>query len=473
VQRVALALIDDNPYQARSEYGSLDDLTDSLLAQRENRPETSGLLQLPLARQVNGRIELALGHRRRRAFITLLQSGAAEYATLPVEIADLSDEAMADIAWDENQKRLDLSDIERALAIERALRAFDWTQAGIGARWGLSQGAVSNLLRLLRLPDKIKALIRDRAITGRHGRALLPLLPLEGRVEVYLDMLQEAPGVYRPVEALEVLVENWIERNTYNLADVAWDESWDPQTPETRACADCQFRIKTSGQWRCSSPGECILEKERIYNWTVGGPRRAAAVYAQYQRWDAVRVDQDNAWIVCSGCRRGVREVQTREPWLAARQMYNVRICPVCAGIANLHPRAQEVNDPATPAPAAPGLHSAPTTYTVPPFQPAREPGRADRWTEYTPEPEPPAPAVAVSPIERAAIIRLRLAPGDALDREARLAVQFEGEWSAAQRHEETGTAGDVFALLGRALVYIEGQRQGTPVAVFAAQEVE
>jgi ParB/RepB/Spo0J family partition protein len=455
VERIPLHFVDDNPYQTRQEYGALDDLTASLLAHRPNRPETSGLLQIPLARRMeDGRVELALGHRRKRAFITLLQSGQLEYATLPVEIADLTDEAMADIAWDENQKRLDLSDVERALAIERALRAFGWTRAEIGARWGLSQGAVSNLLRLLRLPDKVRALIRDRAITGRHGRALLPLLPLEGRVEVYLDLLAEAPGVYRPVEAVEARVADWIESHTYNLSDVAWDETWDPRTPETRACAGCQFRIKTRGQWRCSSPGECVLEKERIYRLTVAGPRRAAEIYQQYQVWDAVAVDPENAWINCLGCHRNVREVQSREPWLAAREMYNVRICPLCAEIAGLQPHAPEPpRNPDTP-PVTSSLRGSSTTYAVPPFQP----GRGDRWTEYTPDEPELTPAVAISPLERAAIIRLRLAAGDDPAREARLAVQFEGEWRAAG-YEKTGTAGDVFALLEMALAHIAGQR--------------
>lgn len=465
MERIPLHLVDDNPFQARQEYGALDDLTISLLAQRDNRPETSGLLQIPLARQIDGRFELVIGHRRKRAFLALAHAGQDEYGTLPVEIVAFGDEAMADAAWEENARRLDLSDIERAFAIERALEHFGWTQAELGNRWGLTQGAVSNLLRLLRLPSKVQALIRDRVITGRHGRALLPLLPLEGRVEVYLGLLEEAPGLYRPVETVEALVENWIEQHTYNLADVAWDEEWDPGVEGTRACAGCQFHIKARGQWRCASSGSCCVQKESVYNLTVVGPRRAAAIYREYDTWDAVQVDRDNTWINCLGCHRNVREVQTGEPWLSARLMYNVRLCPLCAEAAGLQPSAPQVSPDFAPESSATRPAS---TFAAPPFQGPR----GDRWTEFTPdEPEPEPPAVAVSPIERAAVIRLRLAPGDDPGRSASVAVQYEGEWNASRRYEDSGTAGDVFALLEKALAYIEAQRRkGTLVEVFAEE---
>ena len=196
--RVPLEKIVDNPFQTRMNYDDVGDLAKSILKLRESRPETSGLIQVPPARiVVDGRVlnpeeyggvlpclgdepeawvELAAGHRRVRAFRYLFNIHGDDYATFPVDVQVLDDQAMADIAWEENSKRRDLTAIEEAEALQRAIETFGWTQAEVGERWGLSQSAVANKLRLLKLPAEIQQAIRDRILTERHGRALLPAL---------------------------------------------------------------------------------------------------------------------------------------------------------------------------------------------------------------------------------------------------------------------------------------------------------
>jgi len=192
---VPLERIVDNPFQTRSDYGDVAELAESLLKLKASRPETSGLLQTPLARithdgqgldpSVYGGalaclddeemavVELAAGHRRLRAFAQLAAAGHIEYGALPVDICLLDDEEMADVAWEENAKRKDLSPIEEAEAMQRAMTRFGWMQAEVGQRWGLSQSAVANKLRLLGLPGDAQAAIRAGQLSERHGRALL------------------------------------------------------------------------------------------------------------------------------------------------------------------------------------------------------------------------------------------------------------------------------------------------------------
>lgn len=200
--RVPLEKIIDNPFQTRAIYGDVGELAMSIFKMKSARPETGGLIQVPPARIVlDGRVldpeeyggvipclldepeawvELAAGHRRVRAFRYLFNVHGDDYATFPVDVQVLDDQAMADIAWEENAKRKDLTAIEEAEALlQRAIETFGWTQAEVGARWGLSQGAVANKLRLLKLPAEAQAAIRSGVITERHGRVLLQAMRTE------------------------------------------------------------------------------------------------------------------------------------------------------------------------------------------------------------------------------------------------------------------------------------------------------
>lgn len=203
--RIPLDRIRDNPFQTRQTY-EITELANSILAMAEARPESSGLLQVPVGRIVlpdggvldpkeygggvmpclgdepEAVVQLAAGHRRLRAFERLADVEGEEYETLPVDIQVLTDQQMADIAWTENQEREDLTPIEEARALQQAMESFDWTQAQVGERWGLSQSAVANLLRLLKLPDDARAAIQSGAITARHGRVLLTALGKSPRI---------------------------------------------------------------------------------------------------------------------------------------------------------------------------------------------------------------------------------------------------------------------------------------------------
>ena len=243
MDRVTLSRVVDNPFQTRQDYGEITDLANSILAMRGARPETSGLIQVPPGRVVIGDrvldieeygglkaclgdepeavVELAAGHRRLRAFRFLYDEhdhdwGSNEYESFPVEVQVLDNQAMADIAWEENVKRKDLSPIEEAEALRRALEAFGWSQAEVGERWGLSQPAVANKLRLLQLPDAAQAAIRKGQIGERHGRALLKAMGKSQRI--YERAAAEiVPVAVEPAvaqKARELVEARWYHRNT-------------------------------------------------------------------------------------------------------------------------------------------------------------------------------------------------------------------------------------------------------------------
>ena len=204
ITRIPLQHITANPFQTRDDVGDVSELARSIRKFKYTHPETSGLLQIPPARIWDGGteqplsldtldsaeipdlvmdnhllvIQLACGHRRWAAFDALLtgkfdMEADPAYTTFPVDLQYLSDQAMADIAWEENARRRDLSPIEEAQALKQAIARFGYTQEQIGSRWRLSRSAVANKLRLLNLPDDAQYALHTGQITERHGRILL------------------------------------------------------------------------------------------------------------------------------------------------------------------------------------------------------------------------------------------------------------------------------------------------------------
>lgn len=154
-----------NPYQPRKQFKSEDmlSLADSI---KEN-----GVLQPLLCRQINNSdyYELVAGERRLRASIL------ANLQTVPCIIVDCDYEASAVYSILENIQRSDLDFFEEAQAIGHLMNHFGLTQEQIGKKLGKSQSALSNKLRLLRLPVDVRYFIEKEGLTERHARALLKL----------------------------------------------------------------------------------------------------------------------------------------------------------------------------------------------------------------------------------------------------------------------------------------------------------
>ncbi|MDD6729287.1 MAG: ParB/RepB/Spo0J family partition protein [Eubacteriales bacterium] len=154
-----------NPYQPRKQFNSEEmlSLADSI---KEN-----GVLQPLLCRQINNSdyYELVAGERRLRASIL------ANLQTVPCVIIDCGYEESAVYSILENIQRSNLNFFEEAQAIGHLINHFGMTQEQIGKKLGKSQSALSNKLRLLRLPVDVRYFIEKEGLTERHARALLKI----------------------------------------------------------------------------------------------------------------------------------------------------------------------------------------------------------------------------------------------------------------------------------------------------------
>jgi len=160
---VDLDLIDPNPLQPRTRFDEtrLQELAESI--------STTGLVQPIVVRRKGERFEIVAGERRWRA------AQIAGLLKLPVHISDVSDEKLLQTALIENIQREDLNAIEEALAYKRLGDESGMTQEEIAAAVGKDRATVANHLRLLKLPDQVRARVANGELSMGHARALLAI----------------------------------------------------------------------------------------------------------------------------------------------------------------------------------------------------------------------------------------------------------------------------------------------------------
>lgn len=198
VIRIATEKLLPNPYQPRKQFKSEDllSLADSI---KEN-----GVLQPLLARRINNSdyFEIIAGERRLRASIL------ANMPTVPCLIVDCDYEESAIYSILENIQRADLSFFEEAQAISHMQNHFGLTQEEISKRLGKSQSALSNKLRLLKLPADVRYYIEKEGLTERHARALLKCTT-EKQMWTTLNVIKER---HLNVEQTEAYIDSLIDK---------------------------------------------------------------------------------------------------------------------------------------------------------------------------------------------------------------------------------------------------------------------
>ena len=138
------------------------------LAELAESIRTRGVLQPIVVRPLaGGSFELVAGERRLRA------AQMVELKTIPALVRDTDDWERLDLALAENMARVDLNPIEEARACAMLVDDLGLTKQEVGRRVGRSRVAISNLIRLLELPEEALELIESGALTEGHGRALL------------------------------------------------------------------------------------------------------------------------------------------------------------------------------------------------------------------------------------------------------------------------------------------------------------
>ena len=200
-------------YQPRQHFDgtALDELAESIKAQ--------GVIQPILVRTIGkDRYEIIAGERRWRA------SERAGLAEVPVVLRKVDDRAVIAMALIENIQREDLNPLEEAQALARLIDEFALTHQQAAEAVGRSRAAVSNLLRLLELPEPIRSLLAEGRLEMGHARALLTLSP-----QAAVALAQQAA------------TEGWsvreVERRAQTLAAGKLPES-KPLKPKPRRDAD-------------------------------------------------------------------------------------------------------------------------------------------------------------------------------------------------------------------------------------------
>ncbi|TDX44470.1 ParB family chromosome partitioning protein [Halanaerobium congolense] len=164
IDEIFIDQIEANPYQPRSDFDedSLKELAKSI--------EEKGVIQPITVRKIKAeKYQIVAGERRWRA------SRLVGLKKMPAVIRDFDDQEMLEIALIENIQREDLNPIEEAAAYKEMLENFEITQAELAKQVGKSRSNVSNMIRLLKLDDKVKNYLQQEAITIGHARALLAL----------------------------------------------------------------------------------------------------------------------------------------------------------------------------------------------------------------------------------------------------------------------------------------------------------
>lgn len=161
--KIKLTEIEPNRSQPRKNFDedSLMELADSI--------KQFGIIQPLVVQKRDGYYEIIAGERRWRA------SKMAGLKEVPVIIKDYTDEEVVEIGLIENIQREELNPIEEAMAYKRLLKEFNLKQDEIAEKVSKSRVAITNSMRLLKLPDEIQQMIVDEKISSGHGRALLAI----------------------------------------------------------------------------------------------------------------------------------------------------------------------------------------------------------------------------------------------------------------------------------------------------------
>jgi ParB family chromosome partitioning protein len=162
LREIPVELIGPNPRQPRRSFDEdkLAELADSIRARGVLQP----IVVSPLA---GGRFELLAGERRLRA------ARMAELESVPAVVREADDWDRLELALAENMARQDLNPIEEARACAMLVEDLGLTKEEVGRRVGRSRVAISNLVRLLELPEETLELIERGHLSEGHGRAIL------------------------------------------------------------------------------------------------------------------------------------------------------------------------------------------------------------------------------------------------------------------------------------------------------------
>ncbi len=183
ILHVAIEQVKPNPFQPREDFNqqNIDELAQSI--------KEKGVIQPLLVRRRGDNYELIAGERRLRA------AKSMGFKEIPVIAREVSDQDSLELALIENIQREELNPIEEAHAYQHLMEKFQVTQEKISEVLGKSRVAITNTLRLLKLPHEIQSEMKKGRISFAHGRALLEIADLNHQRKMAQDIISKGLSV--------------------------------------------------------------------------------------------------------------------------------------------------------------------------------------------------------------------------------------------------------------------------------------
>ena len=198
VANVEISQISPNPYQPRKDFDPV------LLEELAVSIKELGIIQ-PITVRVKSenQFEIISGERRMRA------SKLAGLSHIPAYVRDADTQAMLEMALVENIQRDDLNPIEIALSYQQLMEECSLTQEQVASKVGKNRSTITNSIRLLKLPTRIQANLRQGTLSTGHARVLISVDDEEQQLS-FADLIQDEALSVRQVERL---VRDWRQRN--------------------------------------------------------------------------------------------------------------------------------------------------------------------------------------------------------------------------------------------------------------------
>ena len=202
------------------------------LTELKNSIESKGLLQPIIVREKGGYYEIVAGERRWRA------AQLAQLHEIPALIKELTDIEVLEIAIIENIQRSNLNPYEEALGYKQLLEKFNYTQEELASNLGKSRVYITNLTRLLNLPDSVLKFLKDGTITAGHARALIG-------VDKALEIAKSIVKNELSVRETERLVKEFSKKNLKSKSTLKAKDA-DTQMLESELSAELGFPVSIS-----------------------------------------------------------------------------------------------------------------------------------------------------------------------------------------------------------------------------------
>lgn len=235
VEEIDINQINPNSKQPRRVFDD-EKLNELALSIKEH-----GVVQPIIVRKVGDHYEIVAGERRWRACQLL------GLKTIPAVVKEYTDEEVTEIALIENIQRENLNPVEEALAYKQLIEKFKFTQEKVAVKLGKSRPYVTNLLRILNLPQKVLDMMQEGILTLGHGRTLLALSSAKQQEEVAEKILQLSLSVRQTEELVKKLTEGKVEKPDSSKTSPKIDPAYRQIEDRLRSIFGTKVKISNKG----------------------------------------------------------------------------------------------------------------------------------------------------------------------------------------------------------------------------------